>query len=93
VSLTSDPSVLVNASLSYDFSNNCGAKNCPQTKMPPSLSKPVLQSIYNLCYSLIALIVIAVIVTILFLDNIKDDETSQDVNAVSTSLSNINIYF
>jgi hypothetical protein len=80
--------LIANSTTGYDFKSNCGAKNCPQTIMPPTLSKPILQSTYNLCYSMIASIVVAILVTVLFLDNIADDEMSDQDKEIAISISN-----
>ena len=58
----------------YDYSENCGANNYPQTKLPEAASKPSIQSVYILCGTLVASSVVAIIITILFVDDIRDDD-------------------
>jgi hypothetical protein len=59
--------------LPYDYANKCGFNNCPQTQLPAALSKPTLTSVYNLCYSMIGLLCVAILITALFLDDITDE--------------------
>jgi hypothetical protein len=52
-----------------DYENLCGANNCPSFQLPMSSSKPSVQSVYALCASLIGLCILALIITLVFMDN------------------------
>lgn len=60
----------------FKYSENCGANNYPQTKLPEATSKPTVKSVYILFATLISSGLLAFIITFLFVDDIHSDETS-----------------
>ena len=60
----------------FDYANSCGLNNCPETKLPGSLSKMTRSSFILLYICLIALCVLSMVVTLLFMDNLKDESES-----------------
>jgi hypothetical protein len=56
----------------YDYSNSCGANNCPWTHLH-SYSIYTMKSIYILCCILIIFILIAMAITFLFMDSLKNE--------------------
>lgn len=63
----------------FDYENNCGAKNYPQTKLPEAASKPSVTSIYVLCGVLNGSCLLAILISALFVDDVKDeDETKRE---------------
>ncbi len=64
--------------IDFDYANSCGRNNCPSTQIPTSLSKPTRSSFIQLYISLIVLCVLSMIVTLLFMDNIKEEEDHED---------------
>jgi hypothetical protein len=71
----------------YDYVHKCGINNCPDTILPPTHSTPTVSSTFALCYSIIALVILAMLITVLFLDHIRDEDES-GANAVSNSICN-----
>ena len=61
----------------YDYARYCGYNNCPNDRLPDISSKPSLFSVYLLCGSMISLCILAMVVTILLVDNIKDLENGE----------------
>ena len=61
----------------------CGVNNCPDTLQPPQ-SIPTKESVYWLCGALDILIVCSLLVTILFLDDIKnaDNDLNEEQSKV-----------
>lgn len=64
----------------YDYAKNCGAYNCPQTKLPGSLSKTTKKSFAILYGCLLALIGLSVATTLVFMDNIQDHDDEEIEN-------------
>lgn len=73
----------------YDYSENCGANNYPQTKLPEAASKPSIQSVYILCGTLVASSLVAILITILFVDDIREDESSKRAKITFSIISNL----
>ena len=65
-------------STAYDYANNCGMGNCPQTQLLPSTSKPSLGSVYALCATLIASCLVAIVITALFVDDLRGGEENEE---------------
>lgn len=61
----------------FNYAENCGANNYPQTKLPEATSKPSVQSVYILCATLVASCLLAILVTFLFVDDIKEDMSDE----------------
>ena len=59
---------------SYDYARSCGRNNCPNTKLLESNTKPTLKSFYILYASLIGLCLLAILITLFFVDHIDDDD-------------------
>ena len=64
------------ANTTYNYAENCGANNYPQTKLPEATSKPTVKSVYILFATLISSGLLTLIITFLFVDDIHSDETS-----------------
>ena len=62
------------ANTTYNYAENCGANNYPQTKLPEAASKPTVKSVYILGATLAASCVVAIIVTVFFVDDIVEDD-------------------
>jgi hypothetical protein len=69
----------------YNYQANCGANNCPNTALPPSLSKPTLSSTCKLFYSMIAMIVLSALITFIFIDNNKERQNKEKLSQKQTS--------
>ncbi len=67
----------------FDFVSSCGVNNCPDTKLQESSSSPSLSSVYTLVGILVAINVVGIISTIIFMDDIplNEDENDQKVNS------------
>ena len=63
----------------FDYSNSCGMNNCPNTKLPEATSKPSLDSIYRLFITLLIATVSAMIISLLFVDDLNYDENLNHV--------------
>ncbi len=63
----------------FDYANKCGMNNCPNTKLQETASKPTLHSVYNLLYTLIVATTIGIIISLLFVDDFKFDENSNEI--------------
>lgn len=73
----------------YDYAAQCGANNCPSTLLPPSDSTPDKDSVYWLSGSMDLLVIIALLISIFFMDNLKDNENDNDF-VKKPSISKIN---
>lgn len=67
-----------NLNTEYDYVKYCGFNNCPKDPLPVTSSKPGLQSVYLLCGALIFLCLLALLITICFVDNISDDDDNAE---------------
>lgn len=63
---------------SYDYKSLCGASNCPWYRLSTEKSKPSFTSVYILCGLLLCFCVIAILITILFVDNINLNNSDYD---------------
>ena len=61
-----------NVSISYDYVKSCGANNCPQTKLQYFKSSPTEASIQHFYGCLIAIIVLSMIISLCFMDNLQE---------------------
>lgn len=64
------------ANSTYDYAENCGANNYPQTKLPEAASKPSIKSVYILGGTIALSSAIALLVTLFFVDDICEDDES-----------------
>ena len=55
----------------FDHKQYCGVNNCANVILPPSKSRPSIQSVYMLCGILLGTIIVSIIITILFVDNVE----------------------
>ena len=55
----------------YDYVQNCGFSNCPDTILPESTSKSTQHSIYVFIGIMIFLCLVSVLVTLVFVDNVS----------------------
>jgi hypothetical protein len=58
------------ANATYDYGAHCGVNNCPNTKLPIS-SSPTEDSIRLLCGVLVAICIVGIVNTIVFLDDLE----------------------
>ena len=71
----------------FDFENSCGLNNCPQTKLKDSLSIPTDASKTLFYVILIGLVLIALINTFLFMDDLSmDNENGKKYKQTSFNL-------
>lgn len=63
----------------FDYSMYCGANNCPQTPLPKSGSTTIESSVYWLCGSLDILIILSILITLFFMDDIKEDSNDEKI--------------
>ena len=74
----------LNDSKPFDYARYCGFNNCPSDKLPDVSSKSSLTSVYILCGILMLLCVAAILVTIIFVDNIKTIENENEKKVKTT---------
>ena len=53
--------------------------NCPATQLPYATSEPTLSSIYNLFATLVIATVFAILIGLLFVDDLKFDENLNQI--------------
>lgn len=74
----------------YDYAENCGANNYPQTKLPEAASKPSIKSVYILGGTIVASSGVAIIITTLFVDDIlEDDQDGKPARRAKITLKSI----
>ena len=56
---------------SYDYGASCGFSNCPNTKFESESLKYKTESVYGLCGALDVLMILAMMTTVIFMDDIK----------------------
>jgi len=89
---TVDNSNLSNSTFNYAL--YCGSKNCPDTKLPEAGSVTVKESIYWLSGSLDALMIISILISLFFMDNIKEETNDNQIKSKKKiSLSSIGNQF
>jgi hypothetical protein len=76
----------------FDYSISCGANNCPYTSLPESTSRPSLSSIYGLCGTLNGACLLAIIITAVFVDDLKYDENLKEVARGRITKNSISIF-
>ncbi len=59
-----------NGSSPFNYAATCGANNCPTYELAKSSTDPSTTSVYELLASLIGLCLLAILITILFMDNL-----------------------
>lgn len=73
-----------NASLlknDFDYANSCGINNCPLTLLPSSQAKPTDASFYILYAVLVGLCILAILIVIFFMDDIRaKDKDNKNLN-------------
>ena len=62
----------LNNNANYSYSTSCGSFNSPQTPLPQN-DKTDKNSVYWLCGCLDILMVISLLITVFFMDDIKED--------------------
>ncbi len=67
----------------YDYANSCGRNNCPSTKLPGTLTNITRPSFIILYISLIVIVLLSMVITGLFMDDIKE-ESENDPNEMTT---------
>lgn len=70
----------------YDYSASCGSLNCPGTPLSESTSKPTLSSIYALFGTLAGATILSIIIVLLFVDNVKYNETNEKISRAKVSI-------
>ena len=55
----------------FDYEQYCGLNNCPSHSLPPASNKPSVLSVYIFCGALIGLCILAIIITVVFVDNVE----------------------
>jgi hypothetical protein len=79
---------------SYDYASSCGALNCPNTPLQEATSKPTLRSVYILSGTIVGATVLAILITILLVDDLDFDEEMNEVKRGKITLSAISrIYY
>ena len=73
----------------FNYAENCGANNCPYTKLPEAASKPSLTSTYALCGTLNASCLLAIIITALFVDDLKYDDDLKPISRGKVTIQSI----
>lgn len=71
----------------FNFALNCGINNCPETQLPDATSEPSIASIYNLFFTLVVATLIAIFISLVFVDDLNYDE---DLNQMDRQ--NITVY-
>jgi hypothetical protein len=74
---------------SYDYASSCGAPNCPNTLLQEATSKPTLKSIYILSGTIVCATIIAILITLLFVDDLDFDEEMKEVRRGKITLISI----
>lgn len=77
----------------YDYASMCGSQNCFDTKLPEATSKPTLNSVYALMGTVVASIILAILISFLFLDDLKYDDNNEPIKRTKISRSYISMYF
>ncbi len=67
----------INLEEEFDYSKKCGAQNCPQTKLKGSKATPTDASKFLFYIILIILIVAALVITFLFMENLNAVEQKE----------------
>ncbi len=75
----------------YDYAGNCGSQNCRGTLLPESTSKPTINSIYILFGTVAGSTLLSIIITILFVDDLKYNENNEPMSRKKISLALISI--
>lgn len=76
------------ANTTYNYAENCGANNYPQTKLPEAASKPSIKSVYILGATLALSCVVAIVVTLFFVDDIREnDENGKELKREKITLA------
>ena len=73
----------------FNYSHSCGANNCPKTILPEAASKPTINSIYALCGTLIGACLLAILITFIFVDDLKYDEDLNPIKRGKITFSSI----
>jgi len=73
----------------YDYALSCGALNCPSTPLQEATSKPTLKSVYILSGTIVGATALAILITLLFVDDLDFDEEMKNVKRVKITLSSI----
>jgi hypothetical protein len=58
----------------FDYAASCGVRNYPQTPLPDTATRPTRNSIFILFGTIVAACLLAILITLLFVDDVKDDE-------------------
>ena len=64
---------------SYDYGASCGSSNCPKTKFDSESVKYKTESVYGLCGALDVLMILAMMTTVIFMDDIKVNDKSEKI--------------
>jgi hypothetical protein len=62
----------------FDYANSCGINNCPSTLLPSSQAKPTDFSFYILYSVLVGLCILAFLIVLFFMDDLKEKEKDQE---------------
>ena len=73
----------------FNYSQSCGANNCPKTILPIGASKPTVASIYALCGTLNGACLLSIFITLLFVDDLKYDEDLNPIKRGNITISSI----
>jgi len=75
----------------FDYALSCGMNNCPNTQLPDATSEPTLNSIYNLFATIIGATLVALVVGLLFVDDLKYDENLVQIERHAITTDHISI--